>query len=212
MGLAEDADAAAAALQTAPGERSSQQIAKLVEWGRGTESYEQENILRSRVRAGAANALERVKLGAGGVLFEQGDASSTGLFAIDTGEICIIENGVEMRTMGPGQVLGERAMHDTGARRTASVVARSETIMAKLSTRAYMQLNESKARGGTGASKLVRELSMDVGLVLPSRGGQQQMMETLDEADEGEESGSSTLRSQPWTSPTVSASAIATAT
>jgi hypothetical protein len=134
--------------------------------------------------------LERVQLGPGEVLFNQGDAASTGLFAIVMGELSILENGVEMRTMGPGQVLGERAMHDTAARRTASAVARGETVLAKLSTRAYMQLNESKARGGAGASKLTEQLSMDVGLVLSPRGHDDpHQMETLEEADEPAESG-----------------------
>ena len=79
----------------------------------------------------------------GEVLFKQGDTGNS-LYLILGGAISIVINlpgahSVNVRTMRAGSILGEMAVY-TGAPRTASAVARRDSVLFKLSTKDYQSL------------------------------------------------------------------------
>jgi SulP family sulfate permease len=79
----------------------------------------------------------------GEVLFKQGDTGNS-LYLILGGAISIVINlpdghSVTVRTMRAGSILGEMAVY-TGAPRTASAVARRDSVLFKLSTKDYQSL------------------------------------------------------------------------
>jgi len=72
------------------------------------------------------------KYAAGETLFTQGDASND-IFFILVGHVSIQINGREVNSRRRGEHVGEMAAIDVHARRSASVVAIDETVVAKIS-------------------------------------------------------------------------------
>src|SRR5680860_894701 len=70
-----------------------------------------------------AGACTEVELDEGATLLEEGDFGY-GMFAITAGTADVLQDGVVIRALGPGDVFGEIAVL-SGGRRTATVVART---------------------------------------------------------------------------------------
>ena len=74
-------------------------------------------------RAAIADAAYEVEAAEGEKLASEGDFGYA-LYAIESGTATVTADGVQLRTLGPGDVFGEIALIASG-RRTASVVATS---------------------------------------------------------------------------------------
>ena len=79
--------------------------------------------LTDRERAEVAARLSDVTVDAGAMITVQGD-NAWQFFVIESGEAEVRRDGERVRTLGPGDVLGEIGLMATGTR-TASVVAMS---------------------------------------------------------------------------------------
>ena len=77
----------------------------------------------------AAGTLLDVK--SGETLIQQGDADNE-LYLIVTGEVGIFVNGREIATRGPGRHVGEMALLDPTARRSASVIAKERIVALRI--------------------------------------------------------------------------------
>jgi NTE family protein len=93
----------------------------------------------------AANALERsvsaVRLPAGAVVFERGDAGNA-MFLIRSGLVDVLSGGPDsdaVVTLGPGDVFGEQALL-LGQPRTATVAARSDVVLWRLDHAEFLRL------------------------------------------------------------------------
>ena len=72
-------------------------------------------------RESVARLCKEIDIAAGDTLLREGDFGYA-MFAITSGKAEVVQNGEVIRTLGPGDVLGEIAVLASG-RRTASVVA-----------------------------------------------------------------------------------------
>src|SRR5271165_7559317 len=84
----------------------------------------------STVAAEIAAVAQILQVPPGDVLIRQ-DAADNDLFLIISGSLRIIVNGREVAIRGPGEHLGEMAIVDPSAARSASVVAAEASIVAK---------------------------------------------------------------------------------
>jgi hypothetical protein len=77
-----------------------------------------------------ASALQPVGLPAGTTVFAQGDHGD-GFYVVARGEVDVVIDGRQVRTLGPGESFGEIALL-RDVPRTASIVARSEVLLQRL--------------------------------------------------------------------------------
>jgi len=92
---------------------------------------------RSRI-AGICNELE---IEEGATLLREGDFGYS-MFAITAGTADVLQDGVVIRTLGPGDVFGEIAVLSSG-RRTATVVATSQLRLVTVFNRDLWKLEHS---------------------------------------------------------------------
>lgn len=95
--------------------------------------------LTNEERAEIAASLRDVAVEPGAMLTVQGD-NAWELFVILSGEAEVRRNGEVVRTVGPGDVLGEIGLLATGTR-TASVVATSPMRLGAMFLREFNQLD-----------------------------------------------------------------------
>jgi SulP family sulfate permease len=88
--------------------------------------------------------LERRTVAAGEVLMQQGDASTAGLFLIESGRLAVslpgLEPGRRLACLMGGTMVGEMALYD-GALRSATVTAERESVVWSLSRAALETLH-----------------------------------------------------------------------
>jgi CRP/FNR family transcriptional regulator, cyclic AMP receptor protein len=94
--------------------------------------------LTEQERAEVAATLRDVTVDAGANITVQGD-NAWQLFVIESGEAEVRRDGEVVRTVGPGDVLGEIGLLATGTR-TASVVATSPMRLGAMFLRDFKQL------------------------------------------------------------------------
>jgi sulfate permease, SulP family len=87
--------------------------------------------------------LERIELGAGEVLIEQGTCSAD-VYLLETGQLTVELAGegrdaVRLRTLMPGAVVGEASFY-VGTPRTASVIADLDSVVLRLSAHAMAEM------------------------------------------------------------------------
>lgn len=115
--------------------------------------------------AGAAEALlqhvELCQLGDGEILIEQ-DGTDNDIYFILVGSVRIVVNGREVATREQGEHVGEMALVDPGARRSATVVARGMVVVAKVSEPDFVRVAD--AHPGVW-----RALAIELGLRLRQR-------------------------------------------
>ncbi len=143
-------------------------------------STEIDEFLRSvRIFAGLPDATlehlsglaETVEVPAGGWLFREGDEAAE-LFILRTGRLEVLREAgdaeVRIRALSPGAVLGELAVL-TGAERSASVRARRDSTLLKVSNRAFIDLLQSDADFAIGVSRtLATQLQASRAATLPA--------------------------------------------
>jgi CRP/FNR family transcriptional regulator, cyclic AMP receptor protein len=78
----------------------------------------------------------------GGILIQQDDAG-TDLFFILSGQFRVLVNGREVAVRGPGHHVGEMAIIDPSARRTATVIASEPAVVARLSEHEFLRIADS---------------------------------------------------------------------
>ena len=81
----------------------------------------------SRIAAAATRAREPA-----GMLFSKEGERGDELVIVLDGEVEVRHDGRVLATLGPGEFVGEVALLDDGARRTATVVARTPVVVAYL--------------------------------------------------------------------------------
>ena len=81
----------------------------------------------SRIAAAATRAREPA-----GMLFSKEGERGDELVIVLDGEVEVRHDGRVLATLGPGEFVGEIALLDDGARRTATVVARTPVVVAYL--------------------------------------------------------------------------------
>ncbi len=89
-----------------------------------------------------ANKVELVSLRKNKILTSQGDIASD-IYFILSGSVSIIINEREVARRGPGEHVGEMAMVDTAARRSASIIAIEPCVLAKLTEIQFTRLGNS---------------------------------------------------------------------
>ena len=94
--------------------------------------------LTDQERAEVAACLSDVTVDAGAMVTVQGD-NAWQLFVIESGEAEVRRDGEVVRTLGPGDVLGEIGLMATGTR-TASVVATSPMRLGAMFLRDFKRL------------------------------------------------------------------------
>ena len=94
--------------------------------------------LTEQERAEVAACLRDVTVDSGAMITVQGD-NAWQLFVIESGEAEVRRDGEVVRTVGPGDVLGEIGLLATGTR-TASVVATSPMRLGAMFLRDFKQL------------------------------------------------------------------------
>lgn len=99
----------------------------------------------------------------GATLLEQHRAD-TDLLLILAGTVTIMVHGREVAVRHAGQHVGEMAMIDPGQPRSATVVARSETVIARIPEDTFTRIAELSPR-------LWRRLAVELGVRLRERGG-----------------------------------------
>jgi NTE family protein len=120
-----------------------------------------------RELAGRATWVEEA---AGGWLFREGDASD-GLYVLGAGRLEVVREAgdteVVMRSLRPGAVLGELAIL-TGSKRSASVRARRDCVLLKLSSDAFLELVEQDGRFAADLTRtLATQLQASRAVTLP---------------------------------------------
>jgi len=109
-----------------------------------------------------ADAVSLEPVEASTLIICQGAADNDLFFIID-GELAIEVNGREVARRGPGQHVGELALIDPHARRSATVVARRQSLLARIPEAAFSAMAESYPR-------LWRRIAIEVGERLRQRG------------------------------------------
>ena len=89
-------------------------------------------------RAAIASACEELEVEEGSTLVKEGDFGFAA-FAITSGTADVLQDGAVVRTLGPGDVLGEIAVL-SGGRRTATVVATSPVTVVTVLNRDMWRL------------------------------------------------------------------------
>jgi CRP-like cAMP-binding protein len=89
-------------------------------------------------RASIASACEELEVEEGSTLVKEGDFGFAA-FAITSGTADVLQDGAVVRTLGPGDVLGEIAVL-SGGRRTATVVATSPVTVVTVLNRDMWRL------------------------------------------------------------------------
>ncbi len=103
--------------------------------------------LHERDLTALAGALRRRHLDMGGQLFEQGDPGGT-MHLVTQGELSVrwqegvTDQELEVARVGPGEFVGDMALLDLGPR-SASVVARRESVLWELAVEDLMLLEET---------------------------------------------------------------------
>lgn len=86
------------------------------------------------------NSDKAFAVGAGGILFSQGDGSDV-MYAIVDGEVEVSVNGTAVGTIGPGQVVGEMALIDRHEKeRTATVTATVDSVVVPVDDDEFLRL------------------------------------------------------------------------
>ena len=106
-------------------------------------------------RAAVADAAYEVEAAAGDQLANKGDFGYA-LYAIESGTADVTADGVQLRTLGPGDVFGEIALIASG-RRTASVVATSPMKLIALFKRDVWALEKNAPEAATRLRALIAE-------------------------------------------------------
>jgi predicted nucleotide-binding protein len=99
-----------------------------------------------------------MELAQGDVLIRQDDTDND-LFIVLSGAFRVFVNGREIAERGPGQHLGEMAIIDPSSRRTASIIASTPSLVAKISGADFIALaNEHPTIWRASALELCRRL------------------------------------------------------
>lgn len=107
------------------------------------------------------NEAHLLQVDRGDVLIKQ-DGVDNELFFILTGRLCVKVNGREVAIRGAGQHVGEMSLIDPSARRSASVVAMQESVVAKISEPCFASL-------ATESPRLWRLIAVELGERLRER-------------------------------------------
>jgi CRP/FNR family cyclic AMP-dependent transcriptional regulator len=91
-------------------------------------------------RARVAGVCEELAIDEGATLLKEGDFGYA-MFAITAGTADVVQNGVVVRKLGPGEVFGEIAVL-SGGRRTATVIATSPMRVVTVLNRDVWQLEK----------------------------------------------------------------------
>jgi len=137
--------------------RRFQQKAKLVEALLRQQIVQNNKAIARKI----ANVAQLVQVESGDEFIRQ-DAPDSDLYLILAGKVSICVNGREIAIRQAGQHVGEMAMIDTAASRCATVVALRQTILAKISEKAFAAIaNKHPA--------LWRQLALELGSRLRER-------------------------------------------
>jgi CRP-like cAMP-binding protein len=122
----------------------------------------QQLVARKRPLASAlADHVALAELDPGAVLIEEG-AADNDLYFVLAGRVAVLVGGIEVGTREAGQHVGEVALLDPTAPRSATVVAQEQTVVAKISERDF------KAVAAT-APMVWRALAVGLGSILGQR-------------------------------------------
>lgn len=111
------------------------------------ESLRSQRIIQGDFEA-ASELAELVSLSefpSGETLIEEGEADNDLLFVL-TGKVAIVVNGRLVAERIPGEHVGEMAMIDTSVRRSASVIAAEETVVARIPEASFSPFADAKPR------------------------------------------------------------------
>jgi CRP-like cAMP-binding protein/tRNA A-37 threonylcarbamoyl transferase component Bud32 len=101
------------------------------------------------------------ELAPGTVLIEEG-GSDNDLYFVLAGRVTVLVGGIEIGTRDAGQHVGEVALLDPKAPRSATVVAREPTVVAKITERDFSEV-------GASAPAVWRALAAGLGAILSER-------------------------------------------
>ncbi len=122
-------------------------------------------LLSDRDLLALAGSLRRRHLELGAQLFEQGDPGGT-MHLVTQGELSVrwqegvSEQELEVARVGPGEFVGEMALLDLGPR-SASVVARRESVLYELAVEDLMLLEETAPAAASAVLASVTALLTD---------------------------------------------------
>ena len=132
-----DAGVAMAAMQVPPDERSMKDDKALLEWV-GTVTFFQEHARNDRMRRHICSSLEVVAYEPEEAVITQGETGDA-FYVILAGEVKILVNGNLVGSLGSGQPFGERALSSATDKRSASVIAQTQTVCAVLGKKEYIE-------------------------------------------------------------------------
>ncbi len=122
-------------------------------------------LLNDRELLALAGSLRRRQLELGAQLFEQGDPGGT-MHLVTRGELSVrwqegvSDQELEVARVGPGEFVGEMALLDLGPR-SASVVARRESVLYELAVEDLMLLEETAPAAASAILAAVTALLTD---------------------------------------------------
>jgi CRP/FNR family transcriptional regulator, cyclic AMP receptor protein len=88
---------------------------------------------------GLDSSNEVVSLDAGEFLFREGDAADA-LYIVRKGTLRVVSGSTVYETLKPGGIVGEMAIVDQSARRSASVIAGTHAELTKIDTAQFLAL------------------------------------------------------------------------
>src|SRR3954462_6405955 len=97
------------------------------------------NELACADATGLDSSTEVVSLDAGGFLFHEGDAADA-LYIVRKGTLRVVSGSTVYETLKPGGIVGEMAIVDQSARRSASVIAGTHAELKKIDAAQFLTL------------------------------------------------------------------------
>jgi CRP-like cAMP-binding protein len=116
----------------------------------------------SAVALALARSVVLAEFQRGRTLIKQ-DASDNTLYFLLSGSVAVLVNGREIATRAAGEHVGEMALLDPGARRSATVVATEPTVTARITERSFSAVADRYPR-------LWRAIAAELGQRLRQRG------------------------------------------